>query len=268
MKGDVVSDGIPGAFWLRRIHSLAGFALTGYIVFHLFTNMQAALWIGGDGQGFIRSVNAIHEIPFLKVVEVLVIALPLAIHALVGFKILQTGKSNSYGYDGKSPYLPEYGRNRAYTWQRITSWLLLAGIAFHVIQMRFVDAPVKTGDAQYEVLITQDPGIATVASRLGVVLMEKEGRLAAVAKDFGTAELLMVRETFKSPLMILIYTILVLAACFHAFNGLWTFMITWGVVLSESAQRMMLKGTTFLMFLVTFFGLATIYLTYWVNLRN
>lgn len=262
----MATDVIPKNFWLRRLHSLTGFALTVYIVFHLFTNMQAALWIGDDGRAFIRSVNAIHEIPFLNLVEIMVIALPLAIHALYGLKILQTAKLNSYGYDGKNPYLPEYGRNRAYTWQRITSWILLAGIAFHVVQMRFVDAPIATHEG-YTVLVTQDSGINSLAPRLNVRLEEKEGRLMALAKDFGTAELLMVRETFKSPLMMLIYTIFVLAACFHAFNGLWTFLITWGVVLSEQVQAAILKVTTFLMFLVTFFGLATIYLTYWVNLK-
>lgn len=228
--------------------------------------MQAALPIGDDGQSFIQAVNAIHEIPFLTFVEILIIALPLAVHAIFGLRILMTGKANSYGYDGKAPYLPEYGRNRAYTWQRITSWILLVLIAFHVVQMRFIESPIKTQEG-YTVLVTKDSGLATLAPRLHVEVMEKEGRLVALAKDFGTAELLMVRETFKSPLNMLLYTILVLAACFHGFNGLWTFMITWGVVMSESAQRIMLKGATFLMFLVAFFGLATIYLTYLVNLR-
>lgn len=221
--------------------------------------MQAALPIGDDGQLFIRSVNAIHEIPFLNIVEILILAIPLAVHALFGLRILMTGQANSYGYDGRKPYLPEYERNHAYTWQRITSWILLVLIAFHVVHMRFVEAPLKT-ETGYTVFAIED----SLTKRLGAHVTE-DGRLEV--KDFGTAELLMVRETFKSPLMMVIYTILVLAACFHGFNGLWTFMITWGVVMSESAQRIALKFATFLMFLTAFFGLATIYLTYWVNLR-
>jgi succinate dehydrogenase / fumarate reductase cytochrome b subunit len=78
----------------------------------------------------------------------------------------------------------------------------------------------------------------------------------------------MVRETFKSPVMMVFYTIFVLAACFHAFNGLWTFMITWGVTLSDRSQKLMLVISTILMLIVTFLGLATIYLTYYVNLRH
>lgn len=259
------SESIPLAFWFRRIHSLTGFILTVYIIFHLFTNMQAAIPIGDNGQTFIRSVNAIHEIPFLNLVEIIIIAIPLALHALFGLKILMTAKANSYHFNRRSPYLPEYGRNHAYTWQRITSWILLILITFHVVQMRFYDAPLKT-QAGYEVFVTQDLDLAPLISRLYADIVEKEGRLIAITKDFGTAEFLMVRETFKSPLNTVLYTTLVIAACFHGFNGLWTFLITWGVVMSESAQRIMLTGATFLMFLVAFFGLAAIYLTYWVNL--
>ena len=62
-----------------------------------------------------------------------------------------------------------------------------------------------------------------------------------MAKDFGTASVLAVRDTFKDPLYVGLYTIFVLAACFHGFNGLWTFCITWGVVLKVAAQQRILR---------------------------
>lgn len=257
----------PSAFLWRRLHSLAGFGLVLFLLFHLFTNVQAALWIGDDGKGFIRSVNGIQSIPFLRVVELVLIAMPLVIHAMWGVYYLLTGKSNSYGDTGTTPYLPEYTRNRAYTWQRITSWLLLAGIAGHIMHMYIMERPVERSDG-YAVFLTSDSGLKTVASRLHVELENTSSGLYGVAKDFGTAELLMVREAFKNPVIMGLYTLFVLAACFHAFNGLWTFMITWGITLSTRSQRFFLKVATFLMFLTTFFGLAAIYLTYWVNLRH
>jgi succinate dehydrogenase / fumarate reductase cytochrome b subunit len=76
----------------------------------------------------------------------------------------------------------------------------------------------------------------------------------AVTDNFGTASLLVVRDTFKSPLYVGLYTIFVLAACFHAFNGLWTFLITWGIVLRMSAQKATVKMAVALMLLVTFLG--------------
>lgn len=308
---------IPASFWWRRLHSLAGFALALYVAFHLFTNSQAALWIGDDGASFIESVNKIHEIPYLLLVEIAILAIPILIHAALGIRYLRTGEMNSFGGDGRSPYLPEYGRNHAYTWQRITSWILLVGILFHVVHMRFIEQPRGVLDGlqrHYIVRLEADPGLPTLAARLNVVLLgqgEKkdfdpeiffpalEGILAkdervleqrrkemelfqgalratmlrahevvAIAKDFGTAELLMVRDAFKSLWMMLFYTIFVFAACFHAFNGLWTFLIAWGVTLTLASQRFALYLTTAIMFLVCLFGLFAIYGTYWINLRQ
>ena len=260
---------IPLAFIWRKIHSLMGLGLTIFLFFHLYTNSQAAFWIGDDGKSYIQSVNSIQEIPYLRIFELLVLAVPLAIHGIFGIYYLKTGLGNAYLNSGKDPYLPEYERNRAYTWQRITSWLLLVGILFHVAHMRFIEAPFPSTEGTYLVSLTMDDGLNALASRLKVPLQkEPSGLVIARASDFGTAELLMVRETFKSPIMMFLYTIFVLAACFHAFNGLWTFSITWGISLSERTQSLFLRFTTFLMFLTTFLGLSTIYLTYYVNLRG
>ncbi|MGH2638841.1 MAG: succinate dehydrogenase, partial [Rhabdochlamydiaceae bacterium] len=92
--------------------------------------------------------------------------------------------------------------------------------------------------------------------------------VVAVTSDFGTATLLSVRDTFKSPLYVGLYTIFVLAACFHAFNGFWTFLITWGVVLRVCAQKGALKLAWAFMTLVAFFGLAAIWGTYFLNLKT
>ena len=94
------------------------------------------------------------------------------------------------------------------------------------------------------------------------------GQVIAVTSEFGVAELLMVRETFKMPIMIALYTIFVLSACYHGFNGLWTFLITWGVSLTQRSQKIMRSFSTILMVLVAFFGLAAIWGTYWINLKS
>jgi succinate dehydrogenase / fumarate reductase cytochrome b subunit len=59
----------------------------------------------------------------------------------------------------------------------------------------------------------------------------------AVAPDRGTAMLLTVRDTFKSPIMEIFYSLFLLAALFHAFNGFWTFFLTWGLILSINARK-------------------------------
>lgn len=306
-------------------------------------NSQAALLIGDDGSSFIQGVNAIKALPYLPFVETLLLGVPIFIHAVWGIKYLRTAKYNSFGGDLATPYLPQYSRNHAYTWQRITAWLLLFAILAHVIHMRFIEYPASAklgSQSYYMVRLDFDEGLYTLGSRLDFALYDrnqiqlkkekidslhsnpssskdvwqsflssltqifqrpkeeisskeqqtllaqqhneqekewlsalekrplKAGQVVAVTKDFGTAELLMLRDTFKMPVMLVLYTIFVLAACFHAFNGVWTFLIKWGVTITAASQHIFLKITTAIMVIVAFFGLASIWLTYWINLKQ
>ncbi len=302
---------IPQAFIWRRLHSLAGLWLVIYLMDHLLINSQAALFFGDDGKGFIQAVNSIHQLPYLPIIEILVIGVPIAIHGIWGILYLRSAAYNSIATDSAKPALSEYPRNRAYTWQRITSWILLLGIVAHVVQMRFVEYPthaVRDNQSYYIVKLEFDSGLTTLADRLGVTLLThhevqnmpvtnaakeagpfnlqeqkkeqqrgwvdalhhmpiNETQVLAAAKNFGTAELLIVRETFKNPLMMVLYTLFVLAACYHAFNGLWTCLITWGVILTAASQKAMKKVSVALMVLVAFLGLVTIWCTYWINLK-
>ncbi len=319
-----------------------GLWLVIFLMEHLLTNSQAALLLGDSGQGFVQMVNWLHNLPYLQAIEITLLGVPIFVHLVWGVKYLFTAKSNSHRTDGSTPSLPEYGRNRAYTWQRITSWILLFGLIGHVVKFRFLEYPDSLNQGEnsyYFVRVSVDDGLYTVADRLGATLydtkgIEKEVRkleerkeesalvdaaqalkqkellswegptpsaydlqkavifassqqfqekqrwvqklsakkissteVIAVADNFGTASLLGVRDTFKNPIYVGLYTIFVLAACFHAFNGLWTFLITWGVVLRMSAQRWTVTLAIALMLLVTFLGLSSIWGTYWLNLR-
>src|SRR5690606_33729879 len=82
----------------------------------------------------------------------------------------------------------------------------------------------------------------------------KEYQIVAVAPSPGAAMLLSLRDTFKNPLMALLYTLFVLSAAFHAFNGFWTFLITWGVILSMNSQKVMRKIAFVGMILLSFLG--------------
>ena len=79
--------------------------------------------------------------------------------------------------------------------------------------------------------------------------------------------LFMVRETFKSLLMCILFTIFVLAAAFHAFNGVWTALITWGAILSYRSQLALRPIVWIGSALLIFFGLAAIWGSFWINLR-
>lgn len=255
---------ISSAFIWRRVHSLMGLWLVLYLMLHLFTNSQAALWLGDDGGGFIQMVNSLESLPYLAEIETVLIGVPLAIHGVWGIHRALTARLNSQGAGGSLPVL-KYGRNRAFTWQRLTSWILLLGVVGHVAQMRFAEQPKKV-ETGWAVHITPDATLPGIAARLGIQLSdESANRVLATAPTPGAAMLLMVRDTFKSPLMVVLYTIFVLAAAFHAFHGFWTFLITWGVILSYRSQKAMIPLSVIGMGLLTFFGFAAIYGSYWLS---
>jgi|SRR5579862_1586562 len=280
---------VPRAFIWRRIHSLAGLWFVLFLVEHLLTNSQAALWLGDNGKGFVNMVNALHNLPYLQIIEIGLLGFPILLHIVLGVKYLFTSKSNIVKSDGSKPYLPR-ARNYAYTFQRITSWILLFGVILHVARFRFIEYPetLRSGaETYYAVKVSVDKGLYSVADRLKVTLFDQaalqkleenwiqplkketlgSNEIIAVTPDFGTATLLTVRDTFKYPLYIGLYTVFVMAACFHACNGFWTFLISWGWVLKMAAQRAWVSVSVALMLIMLFLGLAAIWGTYWMNLR-
>ncbi len=342
-----VESKLPRAFIWRRLHSLMGLWLVLFLMEHLLVNSQAALFLGDSGKGFVEMVNSIHNLPYLPVIEFVLLGVPIFIHLVWGVKYLLTSKCNTRKTDGSTPSLPEYSRNRAFTWQLITSWVLLVGLIGHIVKFRFLDYPdaLHYGTAtHYFIPLKVDNGLYTVAERLKVSLYDAEAiakeksrfenrkdekalleardalakkemvwpesfwegplpssynsqkaviftaaqkfeekarflvqlekyklskhEILAVCEDFGTASLLSVRDTFKNPIYVILYTLFVLAACFHAFNGLWTFLITWGIVLRMSAQKKTVTFAVGLMLIITFLGLSSIWGTYWLNLKS
>jgi succinate dehydrogenase / fumarate reductase cytochrome b subunit len=176
---------IPKPFAMRRIHSLAGLWFLLFLCEHLLTNSQAALWVGESGKGFIDAVNFIHNIPYLMLIEVLLLGVPIATHAVIGIRYALQAKMNSSKTDGTKPSLPQYGRNRAYSWQRITSYFLLFMLIFHVGRFRFLEFPksVELGSMKhYLVEVSFDPGLYTVAARLNAELLDKEALARKLAQ--------------------------------------------------------------------------------------
>lgn len=310
---------IPSAFIWRRLHSLTGLWLVLFLIEHLLTNSQAALFIGDNGNGFVRAVNFLKDLPYLPVIEIFLLGVPFFIHGVWGIRYLLTAEYNSFSTDGSKPSLPQYARNQAYTWQRLTSWILLIGVIAHVVHMRFMEYPTSAQLGTQHLYISrvnEDEGLYTLSRRLGfeiyntqqvqdlkqqilsqpplgvsrntpeelVAAQEQEEEKAwlealekwslsekqavVVSPSFGVAELLMVRDAFKSPTMMILYSIFVLAACFHAFNGLWTGMIKWGLTLTARSQLLMRRLAIGLMVLVAFLGFAAIWGTYWFNLTH
>ncbi len=332
---DLRKNNIPKEFILSRLHSLMGLMIVIFLFEHLITNSQAALLFGDDGAGFVRIVNLIHNLPYVQVIELTFIGVPIVYHAVIGIQKALYGRSNAFtSKEGQKPYIPT-ARGRAYSLQKWTAWILLFGIIGHVGYFRFYLYPVETKEANKRMFFTKvnfDPGLYGLQDRLGFSLYSSEAiiqykseldkeeayeeladqrireiegqesgfneemsqlakqknkmeemqhfyaaltertleknQVILVTDSFGTSQLMNVRDVFKSPIKAVLYTIFVIAAVFHGFNGLWAFTITWGLVVKQVSQRRMLKLCMGMMFLLGFLGLSAVWGTYWVNLRS
>jgi succinate dehydrogenase/fumarate reductase cytochrome b subunit (b558 family) len=111
-------------FWLRKLHSLTGVAPVGaFLLFHLWTNAKA---LGGQ-KHFDDAVQDIQAMPYLPVLELGVVMLPLAFHALYGVKLAFEARPNVGAYP--------YNRNWMYVAQRATGLLALAFIVWHISEI-------------------------------------------------------------------------------------------------------------------------------------
>lgn len=101
-----------------------------YLVFHLWTNAKAMQ----GRQVFEAAVTEVDRLPYLAILEIGAIAVPLLFHAVLGVIIALEARPNP----GRYPT----ARNTAYLLQRVTGVLVLAFLVLHVAHLRL---PVALG---------------------------------------------------------------------------------------------------------------------------
>ncbi len=112
-------------FFIRKLHSFLGvFPISFFLVEHLIANSLAAI----SPALFDTTVSKLQSIPYLGTVEILLIALPLTIHALYGLYIVYVTKNNISRYS--------YSKNWMFYLQRISALLTLAFVVIHVWFLR------------------------------------------------------------------------------------------------------------------------------------
>ncbi len=110
---------------LKRLHSLSGVVPVGvFLVEHLWTNSKA---LQGE-DAFAGAVNDIQALPYLPLIEIFGIFLPLAFHSLYGLALAANGRPNALGY--------RYAKNWLYVLQRVTGVLAFAFILYHLGEFR------------------------------------------------------------------------------------------------------------------------------------
>jgi succinate dehydrogenase / fumarate reductase cytochrome b subunit len=147
---------------------------------------------------FQHEVNFIHDLPALIFIEIFVLWLPIAYHAILGVYFARSGRSNTerYGYQG----------NWRYAMQRLSGYIGVLFLFMHISSLRWgwsYGGLMPSFDAHH--------AASTTALHL-------QGGLFPY---FNAA----------------FYALCVLALVFHFANGLWTAAITWGLTVSKQAQQ-------------------------------
>lgn len=207
MATTIIKEGQPGSkarfqdsYLLHKLHSLSGILPIGlFMMFHLTINSYS---LRGATE-FNTAVKAISYAPFIVLLEIGVIAIPILFHALYGMIIVAEmqgpgGNVSHYGY----------GRNWLYVLQRWSGVVALAYLLWHTYDTTFM---------KYGYELTQ----GDVGHELGFKSISYD----AMAYRMAIPWYLAVQITG------------VTAAAFHLGNGLLNFSIRWGIAIGKEAQR-------------------------------
>lgn len=167
---------------------------------HLLTNASV---IESPG-AFQKNVYTIHSLgALLPLIEWGFIFIPILFHAIFGVVIIRSGLSNYGSYPT--------ARNYRYTLQRASGMVAFLFIAFHVFHMHG--------------WFHADWWRTAVAEPLNGAQFEPYHAASSASAALNSI-----------PYMIF-YAIGILACVFHLANGIWTMGITWGLWVTEAAQK-------------------------------
>jgi succinate dehydrogenase cytochrome b subunit len=164
-----------------------------FLLEHFYTNSKAL----AGAADFNNAVKDLQSIPYILLVEIGGIFIPLIYHAVYGLFITFEMRPNNLNYP--------YPRNWFYTIQRVTGFILFFFITFHVLNFRFG-------------LI---PGLNTLS-----------------VADHPTQAFEIVAREFRMVPIFIVYVIGITATVWHLANGIWLFLVDWGITIGERAQRL------------------------------
>ena len=213
-----IIDSIPYVVF-KRIHSLTGTIFVGgFLIFHYINNSLAK-----DPKTLNKFTKKMHEFPLLPLIEIFGIYLPLTIHIIIGLILLKTSKIN---------YNLKYETNYRFILQRITAYIILFTLLFHLKTVRFNEYLPKF-----------------IRDALNI----------PAKRDFTFEK---VNIWFKPPLRpigLIIYKLFTLSVAYHLSNGLWTASITWGLAKTYEKQKKLRDLSNIIFLFLSLWGMLIIH---------
>jgi succinate dehydrogenase / fumarate reductase cytochrome b subunit len=187
-------------FVLRKLHQLTGILPLGvFLLEHFYTNSKA---IGSIAAGKTGEQLFNESVAELQSIPYILFVEVLGIFIPLIYHAVYGLIITFQGRPNIGAY--DYGRNWMYLLQRVTGVILFIFITFHVLNFRFGLLPGLN-----EISVAEQPNRAFE----------------------------IVRSEFLNPVILFVYLIGIAATTFHFANGLWLFLVDWGVTVGERAQR-------------------------------
>ena len=200
-----MSINISRHFLLRKLHQLTGILPLGvFLLEHFYTNSKA--WSGGvdpTGKAIPGSQMFNESVADLQSIPHIIFIEVLGIFIPLIYHAVYGLIITYEGRPNVGSY--DYGRNWLYFFQRVTGVILFFFITFHVLNFRFGLIPGLN-----EISVAKHPEMAFK----------------------------IVSGEFKIWWIMFIYIIGIASTTFHFANGLWLFLVDWGVTIGQRAQRL------------------------------
>ncbi len=189
-------------FVLRKLHQLTGVLPLGvFLLEHFYTNSKALGSEAAHKSGQQLFNESVTELQ----------AMPYILFIEIFGIFLPLIYHAVYGmvitYQGKpNAGSYDYGRNWLYLIQRVTGVILFVFITFHVLNFRFGLIP---------------------------------GLNARSVAEHPNEAFQIVRREFQNSIILFLYFIGIASTTFHFANGLWLFLIDWGIAVGRRTQQLL-----------------------------
>jgi succinate dehydrogenase / fumarate reductase cytochrome b subunit len=196
-----MSINISRHFLLRKLHQLTGILPLGvFLLEHFYTNSKAMGSVAAGKSGEQLFNEAVADLQSVPyIIFVEVLGIFLPLIYHAVYGLIITREARP----NVGSY--DYGRNWMYFFQRVTGVILFFFIAFHVLNFRFGMIPNLN-----EISVAEHPEMA----------------------------FRIVRDEFRIWWIMFIYVIGIVSTTFHFANGLWLFLVDWGITIGQRAQRL------------------------------
>ncbi|PLT30211.1 succinate dehydrogenase cytochrome b558 subunit [Peribacillus deserti] len=142
----------------------------------------------------------------------------------------------------------------------LETFIIFLPLAYHAIYGIYIAFTAKNNVGRYSYfrnwmfMFQRLTGIITL---IFVVWHIWETRLAAARGVEVNYE--MMTNILDNPFMIAFYIVGIISTTFHFANGLWSFLVTWGLTISPRAQRITTYVTMVIFVALSYVGISTIF---------